>query len=1317
MLKTPNSNDENIFWGEEWIRSTLYYRVPKRKRATVMSFFRAQYKETTLFDFLGTIRGEKLRDWGLMTVNLSEDRLCRIFIPSRVLDVRDTRFDSFIADLLKRPDLVAQIWRDNYPRELLSLLRRHAIDPYPAPARIVCRIEGEFGGKYETDIADQLDEEEQDVSYETAFLTSALWIAHDPETFLELVAGDIKAALEDYGISEERLTTALPLKLDEVLEDAAGLLPSRLAKSRRLAFDGLLYFGLQPFASIGTTVSSVLPEKISASYRRGERIYMTQTPYRACYDELIEHTQKLLKRWFAAVEATELDFETNERRAQTLWEEWLGEAANRQIESLTVVAAEDGNPYDCRFRLVLEPNEKERELEREGRDDADARTYEISAARFLAIVMTMPRWNAKNAPELVVLWRAVTRMAGKLLLAGALLPTPVWHDESLEVNYLWMPVLYLPEVRSRVSELASLLGGFVKELFPKESAPAGRYPQEKAALRALTLAASAIMRFALESKKTLARRETVERLVASSFGYTTSEEGSYHIQRNRFDSRYVYRDLHAVFFRTALSEELVVSVRNAGGGNAAVSIGFAAKKTHLADGRLTTIDVVAASARSYPKLSLVAGEALKSYAELFPIFKRYEKEFGKYSEERKKAHQAALGSKAASAAKKHRAPQPVAAPFEVVLGTAEIEDFLFNEAPRLSVAGIYVRLPQELSAMLEPKLVAVVDAGKTLDTKGLLDKYSLADFRWEAAVGDKRIPLEELRELINKAGHLVSYGDQFIYLTQAAAERIEAQMTAQKRVSSWDKLRAVLTGSWDGTVVEATAPVSERINALLAVKNLPPPAGLKAVLRPYQQRGFSWLMKNLKLGLGALIADDMGLGKTVQVIAAIEQLKADGELKDGRVLVVVPASVMRNWAREIDRFAPNLSVALYHGQSRSLPENDALPDVVLTSYRILTNDLEVLSSRKWRLLVLDEAQAIKNYTTAQATAARHFPAPQVIAMSGTPVENRLQEFWSIMAAVQPKLLGSLKGFRETYARPIEENRSELVLEQFRRLTKPFMIRRMKSEKDIISDLPERTTVDYFTSLTPEQTALYEECLKVSLSDLSEMLSEALEAGTVEEAVNKAALAATVELKRRGNILRMITHLKQIVNSPAQFQKTMCKTPDSGKGRALIELLSQCFDAERKVLVFTQFAEMGHLLVEWISEAFGRKPDFLHGGVSIEERQKMVDRFQNDVQSRVLVLSLKAGGLGLNLTAASAVIHYDLWWNPAVEAQANDRAYRIGQNRDVLVYRFITEGTFEEKLNQMISRKRELADITVSTGEAWIGDLSNREIEEIFKISR
>lgn len=630
----------------------------------------------------------------------------------------------------------------------------------------------------------------------------------------------------------------------------------------------------------------------------------------------------------------------------------------------------------------------------------------------------------------------------------------------------------------------------------------------------------------------------------------------------------------------------------------------------------------------------------------------------------------------------------------MTLEASDLKAFLSEIAPQLAWLGIPLLLPGKLKNLLRPRLIARIGTIPGGGVGNFLTRDTLGEFRWEVALGSRTMTLEELRELMENVGNVVPIDDDFVFLDPKVLQDMEA--LAKKETDPFERLRATLTGEWRGAAVLADDELVEKIRSLTQVADLPPPATLKAELRPYQMRGYAWLMKNFRLGFGGLIADDMGLGKTLQAIAAMTALKESGELADKKILAVVPMGVLTNWAREIERFSPTLTVGLYHGLDRVMPET--LPDVMLTSYGTLRRDIDRFKEKRWRLVILDEAQAVKNPAAAQSAAVRALSADFVIAMTGTPVENRLMEYWSILSVVMPGLLGSAGDFQREYATPIEIEHDPARLEAFRRLTAPFMIRRVKSDKSIIRDLPEKNVIDRFTSITKEQTALYAKTLDESMRKLRGL-------------DGKTTLA-----QRRGVVLTLITKLKQICNSPSQFLGTRTEKPDAGKGDALLEILAECRESDRKVLIFTQFKEMGERLQTWIEKATGERPDFLHGGVTRERRAVMTDRFQNDRSVKVMLVSLKAGGTGLNLTAASAVVHYDLWWNPAVEDQATDRAHRIGQRRDVLVYRFISAGTFEERVNELLLKKRELTDLTVRSGENWIGDLSNDELDQLFHLS-
>ena len=637
-------------------------------------------------------------------------------------------------------------------------------------------------------------------------------------------------------------------------------------------------------------------------------------------------------------------------------------------------------------------------------------------------------------------------------------------------------------------------------------------------------------------------------------------------------------------------------------------------------------------------------------------------------------------------------------PFSMV--PEDLKPFLFEARPALELLGAQVLLPKRLRKIFRPQLTAEISGTAKSSAGRFLTKEMLADFSWKVSIGSRELTEAEALQLFEKKGEIVQLDDEYVWLDPAEIEAIEKRLKQKRKPGYLERLRGALTGEIEGAGVQVSGDIMEKLREISREKEIPVPDDIRAELRPYQKRGYSWLMKNFRLGLGSLIADDMGLGKTLQVITALDELKREGELKTGKVIAVVPATLLTNWVREIRKFAPNLTAEIYHGSDRKLGDPDKRPDVLLTTYGTLRRDSEQLSKLSWRVMVMDEAQAVKNTGTGAYAAASSFPADRVIAMTGTPVENRLMEYWSIFSIVQPGLLGTASDFRENFSVPIENEHDPRAAEAFRKLVAPFMLRRMKTDKAIISDLPDCIVQDVMTTLLPEQAYLYQETLTRNL-----------------DAISRAeANSRDKQVKRRALVLKLITELKQICNSPSQYNKQWSETPDSAKAETLFELLDECRENGRKVLVFTQYREMGELLQGWIAKKTGRKPEFLHGGVSVARRAVMVDDFQNNPDSHILLVSLKAGGTGLNLTAASVVIHYDLWWNPAVESQASDRAWRIGQQRDVLVYRFVTEGTFEERINEMLTEKRRITDLAVSSGENWVGDMSTSELRALFSLS-
>lgn len=618
--------------------------------------------------------------------------------------------------------------------------------------------------------------------------------------------------------------------------------------------------------------------------------------------------------------------------------------------------------------------------------------------------------------------------------------------------------------------------------------------------------------------------------------------------------------------------------------------------------------------------------------------------------------------------------------------------FLFEIIPVIQLLDIDVLLPKSLQQILKPKVSVKVSAK---GGKSYLQMNEILSFEWQVAIGDNFMSEGEFNKLMVKSNTLLKYKSNYIYVGKEEIQKLYKHFTNPKDLSGLELLRIALSGQYDGAELNLDEEVKTLLKKLTTISPLELPVGLNATLRPYQQRGYEWLYHNAQLGLGSVLADDMGLGKTLQVITTLLKYKEEGALEKQKVLVVAPTGLLTNWKSEIEKFAPSLVASLYHGASRAL---DLDSDVVLTSYGLARGDHKVFKKHLWHSVIIDEAQNIKNSDSGQTKAVKGIKANNYIALSGTPVENRLSELWSIMDYCNAGFLGTIKVFKDSFSSAIELYNDVEVANKLKRTIGPFMMRRLKTDKTIISDLPDKIEMNAYSTLTASQASLYESTLNAAMKALNEV-----------DENDKSAL-----FKRQGLVLQMILALKQICNHPTQFLKNKVVDPSlSGKVELLFDKLDSILDCGEKVLIFTQFKEMGLLLQQFIEDRYKQEAMFYHGGSSVKQRNEMVDNFQNSPAHKIFILSLKAAGTGLNLTAANHVIHYDLWWNPAVEAQATDRAYRIGQKSNVMVHRFITKNTFEEQIDMMIQSKKALADMTVSTGENWIGNLSNSEIKELF----
>lgn len=650
-----------------------------------------------------------------------------------------------------------------------------------------------------------------------------------------------------------------------------------------------------------------------------------------------------------------------------------------------------------------------------------------------------------------------------------------------------------------------------------------------------------------------------------------------------------------------------------------------------------------------------------------------------------------------------------AAPEGFELDTISAHEFLSKTASALEQAGFGVLLPAwwtRTGTKLRPVVRAKVKS-PALSASGGLSLDAIAQFDWQTSLGDEALSQKEFMALAKLKVPLVRIRGQWVevnageitaaldFWKKHAARESTVREIVHMALGRVDTLHGLSFGG-----VEATGWIGELLDQLVSkasFEELSPPEGLFATLRPYQARGFSWLSFLRRWGLGACLADDMGLGKTIQTLTLL--LHERNMYGDRPHLLVCPTSVVNNWVQEASRFAPCLSVMVHHGAGR---KKDAAfrnvlsgHDLIVSSYGLLQRDASLLQGIEWGGVILDEAQNIKNPETKQAKAAKELRARFRIALTGTPVENNVGDLWSIMEFLNPGLLGTQAEFRRRYFLPIQSGSDPEASERLKRLAGPFILRRLKTDKTIIADLPDKVERKELCRLTKEQASLYAAVLK----DLD------------------GSLAGTEGIQRKGLILATLSKLKQVCNHPAQFLGDNSAVADrSGKLERLTQMLEEVLEARERALVFTQFREMGDILKGHLQEFFGQETLFLHGGVPKNRRDAMVERFQKGIDAPpVFILSLKAGGTGLNLTNASHVFHFDRWWNPAVENQATDRAFRIGQHRNVMVHKFLCAGTLEEKIDAMIERKKNVADSVVGTGEAWLTELTDAQIRDVFAL--
>ena len=670
-------------------------------------------------------------------------------------------------------------------------------------------------------------------------------------------------------------------------------------------------------------------------------------------------------------------------------------------------------------------------------------------------------------------------------------------------------------------------------------------------------------------------------------------------------------------------------------------------------------------------------------------------------------------------------------PSEIELTTVEAHRFLVEYLPLLEESGFRTTVPfwwgseqSTLSANLHidsPALeVALAEQAEgSFGSTSVLGLNAIVECRWQVAVGGHLLTQEEFENLLKQKQPLVQVQGKWVHLQKGAIEDAK-RLFLDGAKTEMQLLQALRMAQGDGETLHtlsiggltATGWVHELLESTTDSESLPEiqqPPKFEGQLRPYQLTGLRWMAFLSKFGIGTCLADDMGLGKTIQLIALLQHERIEQGMGVGPTLLVVPTSVIGNWERELDKFSPEISVHVHHGIDRPLgdefAEIVAERDVIITTYGLVHRDRETLNRISWHRVALDEAQYIKNPPTKQAQSIRALKAWHRVALTGTPVENRLIELWSIMEFLNPGYLGPASTFKRTIARPIEQRRDPKRADQLRRMIQPFVLRRLKTDATVIDDLPDCVQTKEYANLTPEQAGIYEQVVNKMVSEVER--SEGIQ--------------------RRGLVLSTLVKLKQVCNHPGHYAQaghrdgvtlTESSAPGlqstrSGKSSRLMSLLEEVMAAGEKALVFTQFREMGHLLSAMIQHDLDVDTLFLHGGTPPKRRQQFIDRFQaDDGNVPVFILSLKAGGVGLNLTAANHVFHYDRWWNPAIENQATDRAFRIGQTKTVHVHKFVCTGTLEERIDQMIEQKMELAENIVGSGEQWLSDLSAGRLREM-----
>jgi superfamily II DNA or RNA helicase len=647
------------------------------------------------------------------------------------------------------------------------------------------------------------------------------------------------------------------------------------------------------------------------------------------------------------------------------------------------------------------------------------------------------------------------------------------------------------------------------------------------------------------------------------------------------------------------------------------------------------------------------------------------------------------------------------APYYCPVNMEEAHAFLKQIAPQLRLKGFSVWAATSLIRSKKASIGMEYNLRPLMENQGgFIRLDSLLDFDLRLVLGSEQINAEQLERLVEQNKPFIKWNGEWVLLDHEQLKKAVDWVRDQTKKSQVTLKEALYMQAMKEDTNYLPLPIYsfqsegwvkdwfDRIEEKKPFELLPQPDVFEGHLRPYQQVGMSWLIHLREWGMGACLSDDMGLGKTIQFLAYLAFCKVKGRLH-GPFLLLCPTSVLGNWQKEIERFVPNITVYTHHGSGRlegeSFVNQTKEVDMVLTTYSIIQRDFPDMEKIFWDGIVLDEAQYIKNSSTIQSKAIRRIPCHHRIALTGTPIENRLDELWSIFEFLNHGYLGSLQGFRREFVQPIEKTRDEERLNSLKKLIRPFFLRRSKNDPAVVSDLPEKIEKKEYCYLTAEQAVLYEQVVNHLLQQEGKMLG----------------------MERKGLILAAISRLKQICNHPHLVVPDRAHSSNvSGKMTRLLEMVGEMIGEGDRILIFTQFAKMGGILKETLQSQWNREIPFLHGGVRKQQRDQMVEQFQDDQGSPVFLLSLKAGGIGLNLTRANRVIHFDRWWNPAVENQATDRAYRIGQKQTVHVHKMICTGTIEEKIDLMMERKQHLVTEIIHTGENWVTELSSGELRDL-----